>query len=280
MAIIRAHHRGVVTDVSVLAVAPKVDRSVRLLERAPRLGVGAHLAAVGEDPPLLTAAEIPTLVDERGRFPPTWRAFALGASAGRLDPGDLAREWGAQIERLTGAGLVLSHLDSHQHVHLMPVAGRALIRLAREHGVPAVRLPTSHAAGPKAAMIRRLSRRLQNVATSAGVGTTDLFAGLDEAGSLTFPVLARTLRWVAARPGQSCELNCHPGAPGDRALSNYPWGYKWKEEYDALTNIALPDLIRELGLRLLSYADLFPSSGPSGAPSRGDRSAGGLRLPP
>ena len=260
MAIIRAHHRGVVTDVSVLAVARDVDRSLRLLGEAPRLGVGGHLAAVGENAPLLSAAEVPTLVDQRGRFPRTWRAFAFEASAGRLDPDDLAREWGAQIERLTGAGLALSHLDTHQHVHLMSIAGAALIRLAREHGVPAVRLPTSHAAGPKGAVIRRLSGRLRTVATSAGLGMTDLSAGLDEAGNLTFPVLASTLRWVAAQPGQSCEINCHPGAPGDLVLTDYAWGYKWKAEYDALTNIALLDLIRALGLRLVSYDDLFPRS--------------------
>jgi chitin disaccharide deacetylase len=257
LAIIRAHHRGVVTDVSVLAVASYLGRSLKVLDGAPRLGVGGHLAAVGENAPLLTAAEIPTLVDQRGRFPLTWRAFALEASASRLDPDDLAREWEAQIERLTGAGLALSHLNSHQHIHLMSIAGATLIRLARAHGVPAVRLPTSHGGGPKAALIRRLSRRFRNVATSAGLATTDLSAGLDEAGNLTFPVLARTLRRVAAQPGQSCEINCHPGARGDLALSNYPWGYKWKEEYDALTNIALPELIRALGFRLVSYEDLL-----------------------
>ncbi|MDP9418579.1 MAG: ChbG/HpnK family deacetylase, partial [Actinomycetota bacterium] len=60
--ILRAHREGIVTSTSVLAVAPGFATTVGWLGESPQLDVGAHLAAVGEDPPLLSAAEIPTLV--------------------------------------------------------------------------------------------------------------------------------------------------------------------------------------------------------------------------
>jgi YdjC-like protein len=64
-AILATARDGIVTSTSVLAVAPAFDRTSRWLA-GTNLGVGAHFAAVGEDPPLLSAREVPTLVDERG----------------------------------------------------------------------------------------------------------------------------------------------------------------------------------------------------------------------
>jgi hypothetical protein len=52
-AVIDASERGVVTSVSVITLGPGFADSVRRLA-STNLGVGAHLAAVGEDPPLLT----------------------------------------------------------------------------------------------------------------------------------------------------------------------------------------------------------------------------------
>ena len=66
--------------------------------------MGVHLAAVGEDPPLLSAREVPTLVDRRGRLARSWRAFLPRAAAGRVDPDDLRREFGAQIAAVRAAG--------------------------------------------------------------------------------------------------------------------------------------------------------------------------------
>ena len=73
--IIEAHERGVVTSTSVIAVAPAFRSSAKQLRDVSSLGVGAHFTAVGEDPPLLSAREVPSLVDKRGNFWPTWKAF-------------------------------------------------------------------------------------------------------------------------------------------------------------------------------------------------------------
>ena len=57
-AIVRAHREGIVTSTSALAVGPAFHRCASMLDDVPELGVGVHLAAVGEDPPLLSAREI------------------------------------------------------------------------------------------------------------------------------------------------------------------------------------------------------------------------------
>src|SRR5664279_170840 len=76
-AVLRGHLDGVVTSTSLLAVGRSFGVAVRMLLDHPTLDVGAHLAIVGEDPPLLTAREIPTLVDGRGAFPLDYRKVVL-----------------------------------------------------------------------------------------------------------------------------------------------------------------------------------------------------------
>ena len=72
-AILTAHLDGVVTATSVLALAPGALERLAWLDDAGDLAVGVHLAVVGEDPPLLSAREIPSLVDRRGALAESWR---------------------------------------------------------------------------------------------------------------------------------------------------------------------------------------------------------------
>ena len=94
-AVRRGHADGVVTSTSVLAVGTAFDEAAATVREAGDLALGAHLAIVGEDRPLLSAAEIPTLVDREGRFPLSYRTVVARGAAGRLDPADVAREFGA-----------------------------------------------------------------------------------------------------------------------------------------------------------------------------------------
>jgi predicted glycoside hydrolase/deacetylase ChbG (UPF0249 family) len=48
-------------------------------------------------------------------------------------------EWLAQIKRARDAGMAISHLDSHHHVHTLPHLFRALKRVQRESGIQRVR---------------------------------------------------------------------------------------------------------------------------------------------
>ena len=129
--IIAAFERGVVTSTSALTVAAAFDRHAQQLVDSG-IPTGAHLAAVGEDRPLLSAREIPTLVDRDGRFPLRWREFVQRAATGRVDPSDLTREFRAQLTRLRDLGVNETHLDSHQNIHLWPSVARDVVDLAAE----------------------------------------------------------------------------------------------------------------------------------------------------
>lgn len=243
-AILTAHQEGIVTSTSVLVLAPGFRPTAPWLVDQASLGVGVHLAFVGEDPPLLSASEIPTLVDRRtGHLASSWRSLLPRLVARRVDPGDLAREAVAQIEAGTSAGLTLDHLDTHQHLHLWPAVRDVVLDLAAEKGIGSVRTPWSTRRGAQGAGLRRLAMRLRSAAYDRGLVTSDLSAGLDEAGRFHAERLTATIDRLAAATGRTtpsgpvvvAELGCHPGPEVDPDRDRYRWGYHWADELAALS---------------------------------------------
>lgn len=257
--ILQAHRDGIVTSTSVLTLAPAFAATARWLDDEPSLGVGVHLAAVGEDPPLLSAAEIPTLVDERGRLAPSWRQFLPRAALGRVDHDDLAREFGAQIDAVAGAGLVIGHLDTHQHLHLWPLVRDVVLDLAERLGV-GVRVTRSASRSPIGSGVRLLARRLEVDARARGLRFPQAAAGLDEAGALDRTTLVRALTRLAATRAPSAEIGSHPGDGDDPDRHRYRWAYRWEEELAALTSPEARQAVEAGRFRLGTYADLMTSS--------------------
>jgi predicted glycoside hydrolase/deacetylase ChbG (UPF0249 family) len=255
-AVHRGHTDGVVTSTSVLAVGAAFDEAAARLRDLPGLAVGAHLAIVGEDRPLLSAAEIPTLVDRDGRFPLSYRTVVARGAAGRIDPDDVRREFTAQLARVAGIGVGITHLDTHQHTHLWPAVAGVVVELAQTEGVPSVRLPTSRRRGPVGLGVRLLSGRLRARLQRAGLRTTEDYAGLDESGALDEARFAGALGLLARAGAASAEVNTHPGEAGEAALDRFSWGFRWADELAMLTAPATRALVDRLGYRLGSFADL------------------------
>jgi chitin disaccharide deacetylase len=254
--ILRAHREGVLTSTSVLALAPGFRPSAAALRDCEGIGIGAHLAVVGEDRPLLGPREIPTLVDRHGRLARSWRQLLPRLAARRIDPSDLERELTAQLEAIRGEGLVVDHLDTHQHVHLWPGVREVVLRVACRAGVPAVRVTRSAARSAVGVTVRRLSARLAREARAQGLAFPEHAAGLDEAGRLDLAAAVRAVDRLAASGAASLELSGHPGAADDPDRGRYAWGYRWADELEALCAPALADAIRRRGLRLGTYRDL------------------------
>ena len=250
--ILRAHRDGVVTSTSVLTLAPAADEALAWLADAPELGIGVHLAAVGEDPPLLSASEIPTLVDARGRLAASWRVFLPRLLAGRVDADDLRREFAAQVEKVTQAGVVIDHLDTHQHLHLWPLVRDVVIDLASSRGIKGIRVPRSSTA-LKGLGIKPLSDRVANRAKGACLVFPDAAAGLDEAGGMAGARLIDALDRLEHLAVTAAELSAHPGEEADPDRARYRWGYQWGAELETLTASGTRRHIEQAGWALSTY---------------------------
>lgn len=247
-----AHDGGIVTAVSVSPNGRDFEPAVELLRDRPKLDVGAHLSLVGERP-LSPPRAIPSLVGADGRLHAKYPAFAARYALGRIRAADLETELRAQVERLLGTGLKVVHLNSHQHLHLLPRVLDAVLKLAEEHGIPAVRIPNEPEAGlsPRGlqlAALNALGRRARGRAVAA-----DRTIGVLAAGHLTTATLRRCLEHVEG----VTELVCHPGLDGAELARVYDWGYGWDEETAALSDPALPGLLRERGISLATFSDLI-----------------------
>lgn len=118
-AVIRAHREGILRFASLMVLRPAAAEAAALAKENPRLGVGLHLELCAAEP---ARAGMRYFFDRKAR-------------AG------LEAEIRAQIEALLALGLKPTHVDGHCNVHVHPVIFPALCRLAREYGIPRVRLP-------------------------------------------------------------------------------------------------------------------------------------------
>ena len=264
-AIVDASERGVVTSVSVLTLGPGFADSVGRLA-STNLGVGAHLAAVGEDPPLLSASEIPSLVDRRGHLAPTWRQFLPRAAVGRIDPDDLRREFTAQLEAVRSAGLAVDHLDTHQNIHLWPMVRDVVLSVGDAAGVRVVRVTRSRAKGVVGTVVRRLATTLEARLDTDGWRYPTASTGLDEAGHLDTAAMVEAIGTLRAQlpptgveahgAPTSAELATHPGVLTADERNRYRWSYDWEDEYAALCSSEVRDAVERHGFRLGTFADL------------------------
>jgi len=256
--ILHGHRRGVVTSTSVIALGPAYPKVSAWLADEDALGVGVHLAAVGEDPPLLSAREIPTLVASRGRLCETYSAFVRRAVLGRINPEELRLEFTAQLQMVQELGVPITHLDAHQHLQLWPSVCAVVIDLATRFGIPAVRVPRYRAANPMAWGVTLLGARLARRAGWAGLRFPLDAVGIECAGHLDEDLLPRVLARLATHGKPAVELTVHPGEGDDADRSRYKWGYEWEDELAALVGPAAHHAVKRAGFVLGTYADLPP----------------------
>lgn len=262
--ILEGHRRGIVTSTSVLVLAPAFAEAAPWLADHPELEVGVHLALVGEDPPVLAATEIPTLVDGTGRLHRSWARLLPRLAVGQVDPADVGRELDAQLEVARSHGIDPGHVDLHQNLQLWPSVARAVIGLARRHRIGAVRVPGAAGRAPAALGVRALAPRLADDVRAAGLRFASRFEGFDDRGRLDRPALAAALARAAASGAPSVEVGGHPGGSGpDPERARYRWGYRWGDELAALVDPAIRDLVDELGFRLGTHHDLADLAGPA-----------------
>ena len=214
--ILQAFQDGIVTSASLLVTGSAFEEAVNLARENPELDIGLHLTLV-EEQAVLGREGLPTLVDETGRFPRTSSEFFRRAVLGRINWTEVEREIAAQIARFHKTGLQLSHLDSHQHLHMFPPVFQIVRRLAR--GMDNVWIRNS--AGPWRKLpdvrmgrwIRLLGLNLTCLSARALHGRPlpqmpDGMYGFEVSGCLTRRVLEQILRKI---PDGLYELVCHPG---------------------------------------------------------------------
>jgi chitin disaccharide deacetylase len=252
-----AHAACTVTSASLLVNTPGFIDAVQAARQMPNLGVGLHLnLTVG--PPVSPPDAVPSLCDRRtGKFRGLSHLVAR-ALARRVVAAEVARECTAQLERLSGTGLRITHLDGHQHAHVLPGVWSAVVPAAREAGVTVVRIPLEPVAGiawrPIAAVGQALLAACYRLAARhvpVPPRHADHFRGFALTGRRDF--LQRLLALLDGLEPGVTELMVHPGNP-DASLAGWV-GYAQGRELElaALTSPAVRERLRRGDIALVHF---------------------------
>jgi chitin disaccharide deacetylase len=249
--ILDAAERGVVTATGVMANGPALPRWIDRLKAVRSLSVGVHLNATLGRP--LTAEMRDRLGNDE--FPSTG-ALVGSLLVGKLPVSTLLHEWRAQIEHCLRAGLALRFVNSHEHVHMLPILYAKVRRLAAEFGIVHVRAPQPEwgHASTAGGWLRNGAFTLSRWFAAASARASEpILIGLAPSGRLN----EAYCKWRFARldRGASYELMCHPGWDDPNARKNPKLGayHDWEGELNMLLGAGFAQLLHERGIKLAAY---------------------------
>ncbi len=269
--IAEAHRNGIVTSTSVLANGGAFADGVKAASELPGLGVGVHLN-LSDGKPIAPAEQVKSLLNENGDFSGGPETILLRLTTNNLEPREVEVEWSAQIEKVRAAGIRPTHLDGHKHVQMLPGLFGIALRLAKKHGIAAVRV--SHEAstlraaltggeesssvilkqGVQARGLKLLARDAHEMAERAGIASTDYFCGIAQTGVLS---KKGVLQLLASLPDGTTELMCHPGyADAELQKSATRLQQSRQTELQILTDQEIRKKIAALGIRLINYEEI------------------------
>ena len=197
MAIALCLDEGLINSFSVYPFSDAFHEGLlrAMLRRHPDAKVGAHLAATG-----------PGLREHPGHF----RDFLARYVTGRFPPARMRALWEGQLDGLRRRlGRDPDHLDSHQHLHVLPGLWETALSLQREFNIPRVRVPYE---GLRRGLAYRIpfGAGLQALARKRSDGLPPAFLGFFTSTGFTVDGNRAGLERVLAEPERRFELMVHP----------------------------------------------------------------------
>ena len=212
--------QGKVTSTTMLANGPCIDDAYQRISGCDSASFGVHLN-ITEHQPLNPTEEIRPLLNEDGRFAGYGRVRSVARDKGLANAVFL--EFCAQIEKCKSAGVDISHIDSHHHVHLVPWIFPILKRVQRKFNIGRVRI-SKNLYSPRESVSNQLRIKksaynflLRNyIKTSTTAGFADLCTFYECA---TSSVLKHKNIEVMVHPG----LIAYEGNQEETELLRSPW---------------------------------------------------------
>lgn len=252
-----AHVDGVVTSASVLAAGPTAVEAIGRAQKA-KLGLGLHLCLTSHLTPSAPAGDVRWLAPG-GRFRRSWAELSAAWLSRLIPAEEIITEFRAQARRAQELGAQIDHLDTHQHLHLLPGMTSIVEVLAAELEVPVrwpFERPTAHwLLHPRSALKAALLGSLAEAKPPRGVKRVRAL-GVFESGRLTERRLLRLLEKV--QDGDN-EIVTHPGLQPGTVPQDPDWRYQWEAELAAVLSPRVRAAIDASGIKLLTYGQLGTS---------------------
>ncbi|XP_056001018.1 carbohydrate deacetylase-like [Ostrea edulis] len=269
---------GVISGVTMMVNGIAAEDGARRAKEA-RMPTGMHLN-VTEGIPVGTKRS--TLTDENGHFLGNL-GFRKAMANGDIDLDDFKKEMQSQIDRFESLmGHKPTHIDGHQHAHLVPGVCEVFGSLLQENRVRSTRCPyedlepnhvyswSADAVDDFDSFFRKIvqdAARAKNSMKESDIWVTDRFVGLQTMGpDMTLERLQRQIAKVYGPPGNdviTCELMVHPGyrtsteggcgiGPDDFSMSG-----EREHEMSILRSKEMLEFYHKQGIEIVSFEQCY-----------------------
>jgi hopanoid biosynthesis associated protein HpnK len=262
--IIKAHRDGILTSATLMANMPGFDQAVELAGKNPNLGVGVHLNIL-RGQPVSTAQKVESLLSRDFCFIPGAFHLLRRIMLKQIKLDDVEREFRAQLEKMLGAGIRPSHIDSEKHIHLIRPLFCVVLKLASEYGIKKVRFIQEYCISLrpvqtfKSFVISLSCWSMKKRMIKEGIQAPDRFYGVCDSGRITAAKLLNALRSI--KEGVT-EIMVHPGFISqemielEKHIGPYYINKYREKELNALLDEKLPKVIDDLGIQLINFNHL------------------------
>ena len=264
--VVKSFTTGILTSTSIMANGKAFEHAVKIAHENPDLDIGIHLTLIEEEP-VIKRELIQSLVLENGFFYKNAVDFTKRYFSGGISINEVKIELTAQIEKVLDYGIKLTHIDSHQHIHMLPKILDVTLELSKKYNIPFIRLPKESFSKRMFRNLNNLPRLMEmtalNFVCSLGQNKihrkTDHFVGFFRGGKLNKENLISLINHLPE--DGICELMCHPGME-DKENPYSHWGYHSHEEMLALSDKEVKNLINNEKISLTSFNKLIKNKKP------------------
>jgi predicted glycoside hydrolase/deacetylase ChbG (UPF0249 family) len=139
-ATIEGFQQGWLSSATLMASGDAAEAAFEFARNHSEFSFGVHLTLGGDgwEKCVSDPAQIPTLARPDGVFYPS-NSIRWAALRHQLGPAQVERELRNQLDRVKNAGISITHVDSHGHLHKFGSILRVLQRLLPDFGIRRVR---------------------------------------------------------------------------------------------------------------------------------------------
>ena len=186
--------------------------------------------------------------------------------SGSINYDEVRKEIGNQVSKIIDSGINVTHIDGHQHMHVLPSILPIVLQHALQHKIKAIRIPNEkmfflngvynpvRIAGKNG--LSTVAAQALPIIRSMGIHSTQYFWGMINGGQLDENALLSILKEVQSSSGTH-EIMTHPGNNNLVLNQHFNWDYHWEEELSTMISDHVRRYINQYNIELINYGDLL-----------------------
>lgn len=240
--IIKSFQEGVLSSTTLMANMPGCDEAIKLSKENPNLAIGGHLVLTCGKPMM----DGKSLVDSSGQF---YKLTPYHENHHKIDKDELFQEWCAQIDYLLEAGIPLTHLDSHHHVHTFEENSEVVKAIAEKY-----QITFRNAYGLEDRLVLPQQKNIQGFADLMNESNT---RDLSQTYTALKPVILKELQGILEELDEEVsELMVHPAFVDETLYFGSSFNIQRIREVEVLTDPEVKQLFDDMNLEIVHYGNI------------------------